>query len=145
MAKLSFDFFFIQEIRHGPCDFSDKPGSEVSLEDFLSEAKFTVNKSLVRSVKSSSRLIYCELKKMLDKMPWIQRKAKGSVNMVIERHVEEIVQFQELTCGLLSQEAEAKRRDEPAANPVIPRGKLVLAKQKRKITTAAAHRDISAQ
>lgn len=91
--------------------------------NFLNHANLHGDSTLRDGVRRSYTLILTEMERVLGKMPWIRREGKVQLKRLLPQRLEEILQYQNTTRGLLLAEDAAKRRNEPVAHPVIPRGK----------------------
>ena len=116
--------FFYKKAYHGNVSIEalSVPGKISTLEEYLTTARVTTSESLIRSVRSSYLLIYRLFLQMLKKMPWIPAESK-KLKTIVAQYLEEIIDFQTLTCDVLNKEADIKRQNEPVIYPVIPRGR----------------------
>lgn len=116
--------FYYQKAHHShiPMDRLKKPGSLPSLEKHLELLK--LDRRMLDPIRRCHSHIVNELVELLEKMPWVVKKPRVALKNQVAEHLESILDFQEVVCDVLSQEAETKRQNEIHLQPTIPRGKL---------------------
>lgn len=121
--------FFYQKKYHAqvPLESLKSPAKMSTLREYLSLAKIPETDTTIQAVRRSYLFILYEMSELLERMPWIPFK-KGKTSKIMEtvvpQYVEQILEFQGLTCDVLYTEAEIKRQNEPIITPVVPRGEI---------------------
>ena len=125
LAWQSTFFYQSAHLKDVPSATLQIPKEMGSLKEFLA----TVNAPSDKLDPVGKRLMHVlrELMELLKKMTWIRLPAKGSLKRLVPQYLVDILQHQELTCEVLSQEAQARRQEEAMNQPapIIPRGELL--------------------
>lgn len=118
--------FFYQIAYHGsiPIDQLKKPCKLPTLEEHLELLK--LDHSMRLPVRKSYSYLVSELSELLDKMTWVVKKGRHRPRNQIPEHLGAILDFQEVVCDVLSEEAEVKRCNQIYIQPAIPRGKKFI-------------------
>lgn len=118
--------FYYNQTHHGhvPHELVKIPTKPGTITEYLTLIQVTFNKEMIISFERGYGVICGEFAKLLEKMPWVQLRAKKSARTLVPEYLEQIIQYQEMTCNVLNAEAEKKQRNEPIVKPVVPRGKM---------------------
>jgi len=89
-----------------------------TVREFLALAGLSTSASLLQAVSRNLLRLVHELMELLKKMTWIQLDQKSLPKKVVPKYLDQILEYQKLTCEILSTEAESRYREELLNQPL---------------------------